>query len=200
MNIKKTTKLLLMPLLMLIYFDLTKDNLTDSLTRRRKTIINGILLGFQGDFLLIFHSEKCFLFGLVSFLLGHLLYIFAIAKRIEEYHSLPILYGVSFAHFLISFSLFIKFLSGYKNKTIVRSAFIYTTILTSLNSLAIYYLIINPCLHSLLLMMGTFLFLISDTVLAINSFYKELKLGDFIVMATYIPAQTLIAFGMSFNN
>lgn len=197
MNVRKTTKLFLMPLLMLIYFDLTKDNKSDSLTRRRKTIINGILLGFQGDFLLIFNSSKCFLYGLASFLIGHFLYISAIARRIEDFNSLPILGGVSFVHILVFITLYVKFFSTIKNKIIRNAVFLYGAVLSLLNALAIYYLIINTCLHSLLLMLGTTLFFTSDLTLAFNSFVKKYKYGDFLVMATYIPAQTLIAFGMS---
>lgn len=197
MNVKKTTKLFLMPLLMLIYFDLTKDNKSDSLARRRKTIINGILLGFQGDFLLIFDSNKCFMYGLLSFLVGHFLYIYAISRRIGQFNSLPTIFGITFSHLMLSALLESKLLATLKDKVFKYAAVVYGMVLTILNSLAIYYFITNTCLHSLLLMIGTTLFAISDGILAYNCFIHHFKLGDFCVMATYIPAQTLIAVGMS---
>ena len=51
----------------------------------------------------------------------------------------------------------------------------------------------------LLCLLGTILFSYSDYCLAKHLFFEKSINGTFIVMITYIPAQTLIILGMASN-
>lgn len=190
-----TTKLLLMPLLLLIYLDMTSDQGT---RKKSKLIINGLLLGFQGDALLIFKNQKCFLCGLLSFLFGHILYITAMFRRIENFESyLPLFVIIELIHFTVFSIVFMKYLLvGFKNE-MMYYGFIYGVALSLLDSFAIYSLCMNFCYQNIILLIGTANFNLSDFILAYHSFVKNIKYGNFYLMTTYIIAQSFIAIGMA---
>ena len=52
-------------------------------------------------------------------------------------------------------------------------------------------------IYAILAHLGTFIFTISDFILARKMFYEGNKYYQVVLMATYILAQTLICFGMS---
>lgn len=191
-----TTKLMLMPLLLLIYLDLTSSQGTD-ITKRSKLIVNGIILGFSGDALLIFKSQKCFLFGLVSFLFGHFLYIIAMVKKLGDISNIPLFVIIELLHFgIFCYYYYTSLHYGFKNE-MAYYGFIYGLTLSFLNSFAFYSLFMNYCFQNILLVIGTTNFCISDSILAYHTFVKQIKYGQFYLMGTYIIAQTFISLGMA---
>ncbi len=72
----------------------------------------------------------------------------------------------------------------------------YVLILTGINFVSLNLLLQSSSVQVILLVVGTVLFFASDYILARGMFKKELKHNQFVVMATYIPAQLLI--GLSF--
>ena len=52
-------------------------------------------------------------------------------------------------------------------------------------------------IYAILVHLGTFIFTVSDFVLARKMFYENNEYYQVILMATYILAQTLICFGMA---
>ena len=52
-------------------------------------------------------------------------------------------------------------------------------------------------IYAILVHIGTFIFTVSDFVLARKMFYENNKYYQVILMATYISAQSLICFGMA---
>ncbi len=52
-------------------------------------------------------------------------------------------------------------------------------------------------IYAILAHLGTFIFTISDFILARKMFYEGNKYYQVVLMATYISAQTLICFGMA---
>lgn len=105
-KIRGVTKILLMPLLLLIYLDICPN------AKRSKLIINGILLGLQGDALLLFNNSKCLLFGLLSFLLGNLMYITSFIRRLGQISNFWLMGLIEAVHFTIFAIGFMKFLVG----------------------------------------------------------------------------------------
>ena len=106
-KIRGLTKLMLMLLLLLIYLDICSDIAFHH--KRSKLIINGILLGFQGDALLLINNTKCFLFGFLSFLLGHLLYITAFVRRLGDFSNYWLISLIEIIHFTIFTKGFMKY-------------------------------------------------------------------------------------------
>ena len=191
-----TTKLMLMPLLLLIYLDLTSSKGTDN-SKRSKLIVNGLILGFSGDALLILKSQKCFIFGLVSFLFGHFLYVMEMLKRLGDISNIPLFVIIELLHFSIfCYYYYASLHYGFKNE-MAYYGFIYGVALSFLNSFAVYSLFMNYCFQNILLVIGTTNFCISDSILAYHTFVKKIKYGQFYLMGTYIAAQTFIALGMS---
>ena len=86
--------------------------------------------------------------------------------------------------------------SGFK-KEMKYYAFIYGFTLTILDSLAIYSVSVNCCYQTILILVGTLNFFISDSILAYHKFVRNINLGGFYIMGTYIVAQSCIAIGMA---
>ena len=74
--------------------------------------------------------------------------------------------------------------------------FLYMLILGSLNLFSLFYMICYFEKRKLLLVLGTLLFWISDFTLARDLFYESNIYYPFIIMSTYISAQTLITYGL----
>ena len=61
--------------------------------------------------------------------------------------------------------------------------------------------IFNPIIFNsfIYIIIGYFLFILSDTLLVNSTFIKDFKKRDFYIMATYLCAEFLIVFGLLLN-
>ncbi|TWI78285.1 putative membrane protein YhhN [Lacibacter cauensis] len=186
------TKPLLMPLLMLAFYTAS--------VRRSGTlfylILAALFLSWCGDVLL--QIEGLFIPGLVSFLLAHICYILYFTKtgqgkkgllQLKPLVALPVL-----LYILLFLWLLFPYLNALKIPVTIYGITIGTMLLLALNTK-----------HQLknqtasLFITGAILFVISDSVLAVNLFaYKHLLLS-LVVMATYSAAQYLIVKGAISN-
>jgi uncharacterized membrane protein YhhN len=171
------TKPLLMPLLMLGFY-VASANRNGTLFY---LILFALLLSWAGDVLL--QMNGMFIPGLISFLLAHVCYIIYFSKtgkhtkgliQLKPLIALPVLlYILLLLYLLFPYldTLKIPLNTKYKSKNIV----------------------------SLFFITGALLFVISDSLLAINLFaYKHLMLS-LLVMITYSSAQYLIVSGAILN-
>jgi uncharacterized membrane protein YhhN len=53
---------------------------------------------------------------------------------------------------------------------------------------------------NLLVLIGAVLFVVSDSILAINKFYTPLPMSSFLIMSTYLGAQFFIVKSVLINN
>ena len=199
-SIQHITKVFLMPCLLLIYFQITNNE------TRSNFVIYGLIRGSLGDLFLIFCSVYiCLILGLVSFLLGHILYIADITCKIElkiwkermwTALGLLIFFGC-FCSYMFKF--YIR--EGLTKNNVEIPGIIYLSALGLLNSASIFYFINKSSKYSLLTFLGTIFFFSSDLILQRELFYKDYNFFaeyyNFIVMVTYIVGQTLIAVGLS---
>lgn len=140
---------------------------------------------------------KCLLFGLLSFLLGHLMYITSFIRKLGQISNFWLMGLIEAVHFTIFAIGFMKFLvTGFK-KEMKYYAFIYGFTLTILDSIAIYSVCVNFCYQNILVLVGTFNFFVSDSILAYHNFVNQIRLGSFYIMGSYIVAQSCIAIGMA---
>lgn len=174
------TKILLLPLLILIY-------VTESKTEKlqlNKTFIAGLIFSFLGDFFLLF--KWGFLAGLGSFLLAHVLYIFCFVKlSIRKHWPLFAVALLLYASGLI-FYLF-PYLNEMKFPVIIYGLVISTML---------YFAARTSNQH---LILGAVLFVISDTLLSFNLFVQETVVLSVLVMITYVAAQWFLVKGMLSN-
>ncbi len=186
-RLRRITKILLMPLLALTYFVASSTP--------QILVILGLLFGCLGDtFLLNHHSRIGFPAGLCAFFIGHVLYVLAILPALND-PSLWLILPVGLVYALGAIRTFTQ-LKPYLPKNLVILCLLYMLLLASFSAVAALNAILLTRLGSILIFCGTLFFLVSDTVLSFNTFKEEKKGGNFIVMLTYIIAQTLIACGL----
>ena len=158
------SKLFLMPLLLLCYLDITSNTDETSMSKRSMLMINAILFGFQGDALLIIQNKKCFLMGLFSFLIGHLLYIMTIIKRIETFEPIETFMFPLCVLSLLFICVYVKvYMKGLKEE-MVYCGLIYGQTLIVMSVLSLFLAITYKQFEYVLLTCGTFLFCISDGI------------------------------------
>lgn len=146
----------------------------------------GLLFSLLGDIFLVLKNEK-FVEGLLSFLIAHLFYTFAVLND-SQFQFTSYIFVVSFLYYLI-FSKLLFNKSGSKKYYVL----IYGLVITSLlwQSFERAYFIGNEI--TIRFAAGILLFIISDSVLAYNKFVRKFNLAQLVILSTYYTAQLLIA-------
>jgi uncharacterized membrane protein YhhN len=149
-----------------------------------------LALSTIGDVLLDVDPDRLFVYGLGSFLLAHLVYIFLFVRKARRPMVLD---GKQKAAVIL---------------LLLYSAGISAWLLPSLGSLivpvAIYMCAITVMVESAILArfstpwvaIGAVLFLVSDSLLAIHKFKTPIPYRDFLVWSTYYAGQYSIAMGI----
>ncbi len=199
------TKPFLLTVLSLWFFGSTRT----TPTRFSRLILGGLLFSIAGDTLLLFardgqpQSTLFFLFGLGSFLITHLFYIAAFSalpagsegglKR-RPWLAIP---------FLLFLAGFIIFLWPDLPGPFRLPVAVYSTVIIVMALSCLQYAIFfsRPVFSNLFT--GVLLFVLSDSLIALSRF-KEASLtipqSGFLIMATYLVAQYLIARGSVWGN
>lgn len=154
-------------------------------THYQRSIIIGLFFSMAGDVFII--KPERFIHGLVSFLIAHLCYIAAFALFVPGgwifVSALPI---------LASLTLMLFVLWGNLGKLKVPVV-IYMLVIALMGWQAINRWIAIDDLKSMLAAFGALLFIVSDSVLAINKFKYNFHKAQMLLLATYFIAQWLIA-------
>jgi len=149
-------------------------------------ILAGLLCSLLGDIALMF-PEKLFTAGLVAFLAAQVLYIFAFRPAAGQ--LVPFLTFLPF----ILFGLLMFFILAPGLGPMKLPVLVYIGAITTMAGFAAVRYIHLGGTRPLLAFVGAVLFLISDSVLAYDRFGKKFALARVLVLATYFPAQLLIA-------
>lgn len=185
-----------------IYFYLNSRDVTQP---HRKNLTNFILfalsLAWLGDVLLLFQKENplFFMLGLGSFLISHILYIITFKKslRNKELGETKNLL-IRAIPFIGTAILMLTFLYKWLDAVMIFAVPLYVLVIVTMAFMAMERS--GKVLKSSAeyVFFGAFLFMVSDSLLAIDIFVKNLTipLAPVFVMATYIAAQVLIAYGM----
>lgn len=187
------TKPLLMPLLMLGFY-MNSGKRSGILFY---LILFALFLSWAGDVLL--QMKGMFIPGLVSFLLAHVFYIIYFIKtgkgkkgllQLQPLTGMPVL-----VYILIFLWQLYPFLDALKIPVTVYGITIGTMLLMAINT--------RRKLNddaAVLFFTGALLFVISDSLLAVNLFAKSHFILSLFVMLTYASAQYLIVKGALINN
>lgn len=149
-------------------------------------IILGLLFSLGGDVFLMLPNDR-FIFGLVSFLIGHILYIFAFTRQA----GLQLTPWVLIAYLLygaLMLALLWPHLGSMKGPVML-----YMLVILIMGWQAVERWLLLGGLGGLLAALGAVLFVISDSVLALDRFRGRFKSARAIVLSTYFAAQWLIA-------
>lgn len=157
-------------------------------------LLSALFFSWMGDLILL--ADDCFIFGLGAFLLAHVVYINMnrMARTDDEMALLPTqelryLFILVLAGCAVLYVLF-PYLEELKIPVIF-----YTAAITYMGISALYRYgrTINSSFY--LVFMGAILFMISDTLLALNLFIGPMPNSSFWVMLTYGTAQYMLTFG-----
>ncbi len=160
-----------------------------SLPKRLKWYVMALELCFFGDVFLMFSRELFFIAGLVSFLIAHVLFVKIVVGRIKEFNFLKVIYSA--IPFLMVFSLLIFTLKESLHE-MLWPVIIYGLAIATFGTVSLIDFLNTKSKKSLLMLSGAIIFMISDSLLAINKFYNPAHLFEVGVMVTYIIAQYLI--------
>ncbi len=160
-----------------------------SLPVRLKWYVMALELCFFGDVFLMFSGELFFIAGLVSFLIAHVLFIKIVISRIKEVNFLKMI--SSAIPFLALFSFLIFILKDSLHE-MLWPVIIYGLTIATFGTVSLIDFLNTKSKKSLLMLFGAIIFMISDSLLAINKFYNPAHVLEVIVMVTYVLAQYLI--------
>ena len=191
----ETIQFIFKPLLMIVvggYFLLQTNRIKSLL---KGWIIAALFFSWSGDILLMFQVTKAifFLLGLSAFLIAHVCYIiFFHGVRVREnIRSNALLLLIVVIYYAVLITILSPHLGDMKLP--VR---IYGIVISFMFMLAMHMLFIKNKTAGRWMLMGALLFVISDSVLAINKFYQSFELAGIIIMLTYGLAQLFIIEGV----
>lgn len=190
-TIRYVTKPLLMPLLIIYFVSATKSFITSL----KKWIILALLFSCAGDVLLMFESKNSnfFIFGLSAFLIAHILYIILFDQvRIREKIKQSLFPLLPIAVYYILLITLLQPTLGKMQKPVA----VYGIIISIMLSFAIDLWRMKYRSVSFYIILGALLFITSDSLLAINKFYKSFEYAGIAIMSTYGIAQLLITLGV----
>jgi uncharacterized membrane protein YhhN len=169
----------------------------------KRWLLLSLLFSWIGDCILMFtdKGELYFIFGLVSFLIAHVLFIvlFVKQKSNEIHHKKP-LYWFGFSFVIVylfgMLSLLIPSLGDLKFPVGIYAMTISLLLIETLKGC------FNWRVQSKYrVQIGAFFFVTSDSILAINKFYTTIPNASFWIMITYLIAQFCIVKGiLKMNN
>ena len=185
-----------------IYFYLNTREVTQEY---KKSLINFILialsLAWLGDVLLLFQTQNplFFMLGLGSFLVSHILYILTFKKSLQnkemgETKNLLIRAIPFIGTFILMFTYLYKSLDA----VMLVAVPLYMLVIVTMAFMAMERTGKVLKASAEYVFFGAFLFMVSDSLLAIDIFVKIITIpfAPVFVMATYIAAQALIVYGM----
>jgi uncharacterized membrane protein YhhN len=148
-------------------------------------IIAGLVFSMAGDVFLMLPSDR-FVAGLVAFLAAHLFYIVAFMSEISTLILWPLIPLVTYG--IVIYLILAPYLGKLKSPVLV-----YIVVILIMAWLAWERWSQTSRSGALLAYLGAILFVISDTILAINRFRGAFKPARVLNLATYFAAQCLIA-------
>lgn len=168
----------------------------DAAIEPRVLIFAALILGMIGDIFLLF-TENPYLMkgGMAAFGLGHICYIVSFIKDIG--HSDPVVLVCTIAGYGILAAILYHSFRKIMPKAMIPPSAAYILLIFLMSASALLRFASEPSAGRFLAAAGSFLFILSDTLLTALLFKPDTKQGNFSVMLTYILAQALIAAGMA---
>ncbi len=191
-ELRHFSKPLLMPIL--AYYVWLKSG------RSTPFLLAGILFSWIGDVALMYDQIRSFYFliGLGAFLLAHILYIMSYRRASDKpspYESSSLVVVASVLVLLVGAAL-LYFLSPTLGP-LKFPVYLYAGILVLMVLAALSRFRKTNTISYWHVLWGAILFMVSDSILAINKFAMPIYASGILIMTTYISAQYLIAKGIT---
>jgi uncharacterized membrane protein YhhN len=163
--------------------------------RDRDNVILGMALVFSslGDALLDLDPARLFIKGLLAFLVAHLIYILLFVRN-WVWPLRPKRWQLALLAAVLIYSLLLSLWLAPSLGDLAGPVMFYVCVITVMAVSAILAGYSTPWVYS-----GVILFLISDSILAVNKFKAPAPLSGYLIWATYYLAQYGIAIGVLWN-
>lgn len=159
----------------------------------KQMILLALIFSLLGDILLMFvdQSSNFFIGGLVAFLIAHVCYVLVFLKQRNPSEN-----GLLFIALMLLYGSFLFYILKDSLGEMLLPVIIYMVVILTMATTA--FLRKGQVVKTsyILVFVGAVLFMISDSILALNKFYQPLPFSNFSIMFTYAFAQLLIVFGL----
>ena len=194
-NIRRFTTVFLMPLLAMLYH-------TGTLIKKySKLVLSGIIFGFLGDlFLLANPYSPLVIIGLVTFLIGHVLYVISFIREagFENYKKYFYVFIIISVIYFYGETVAFQYLKeGFIKRKVMIPGISYLSLLMILNITSGFYMFTYPNIYTFLSFLGSNSFFASDFILVRKMFYETNMYYQVALMTLYILAQSLICYGLA---
>ena len=163
----------------------------------KKWLFLALVFSWIGDVILMFadKGELFFIFGLVSFLIGHILFITLFIKQETINTPNKLIFGIGIlgvaAYLFTMLTILLPTLGDLKIPVSVYAFVISLMLVMAIRGALTWRSPLN-----ILILNGAVSFVTSDSILAINKFFTPLPNASLLIMSTYLIAQYLITFGI----
>lgn len=194
-TVNEISKILLMPSLALLFIFSGGKRLGALFY----PVLAALFFSWLGDVFLLYQNEKSvfFIFGLLAFLLTHVLYIYLFRRcRHAAVAEVPRTFLYSRIVFLVFAGSFLYTLLFSRLGDMKLPVALYTAVIIAMAITAVLRKERSSGKSFLLVYGGALLFVLSDSLLAIDRFHSPVQLGGLLIMGSYILAQYLIVSGL----
>ncbi len=161
--------------------------------KTKRLMFLALIMSLVGDIALLFESkgELFFIAGLGSFLLAHIMYVLVFVKdkdakaKNKVFLITTLLYG----------SILFYVLKG-NLKELLIPVLIYMIVILIMANTAYIRKKEEAKVSYKYVLIGAIFFMLSDSLLAINMFYKPIYMSSILIMSTYGVAQLMIVLGI----
>ena len=153
----------------------------------------GMFFCFIGDVLLMFEGANFFIFGLSAFLLAHVVYIKITSNFLQR--DLTVRMISSAFPFVFFFGILMYLIYPNLGEMLIPVA-VYGIVISTFGSIAFLNYREEKSTENLWLFIGAAIFILSDSLIALNKFYETNEIYGVSIMVTYILAQFLICKAM----
>ena len=180
----------LIVLSLLIFFFARNQHLDNTI---KKLMILALVFSLIGDIALLFDviNPIYFIIGLASFLIAHVMYVSVFLKQRDKKKK-----PFGFILLMLGYAAFLFYMLKDGLGELLVPVVIYMTVILSMSTSAFLRQKHNNITSYNWVFIGAILFMLSDSILAIDKFYQPLTLSSIWIMLTYALAQYCIVIGI----
>ncbi|MGJ8592412.1 MAG: lysoplasmalogenase [Aquaticitalea sp.] len=155
--------------------------------------VMALLFSLLGDVLLMFdeHSSTNFILGLLAFLVAHIMYILVFLK-----HRNPSKNANGFGIILLIYALVLFYFLKNGLGEMLMPVLVYMTVILTMSITAFLRKGKVTKISYHFVFLGAVLFMISDSILALDKFHAAIPFSSILIMLTYAMAQYFIVLGI----
>ncbi|MDN3677707.1 lysoplasmalogenase [Flavobacterium paronense] len=164
----------------------------------KRWLLFALLFSWIGDCILMFadKGELYFIFGLIAFLIAHILFIRLFFRQTSENkHAKNPLFWIGFIGIIIYLKSMLSLLFPSLGDLKVPVSF-YAMTISIMLVIALKGAFNWETNSKYIILIGAFFFVTSDSILAIDKFHAPIPLATFWIMLTYLIAQFCITYGI----